>query len=127
MSSSPPSRGRDAAARVTNRAKAPIGPRVTGVLATDYLPTLAALQVPNRTNAPILRLLEAELRFMLRGPRVTGVPVRGRPTASLAFAAGRGAGRPRVPMRSHAPTLVLRTGRRAGMPVHRLHAKEVSS
>jgi ABC-2 type transport system permease protein len=28
-----------------------------------------ALQVPNRTNAPILRLLKAELRFMLRRPR----------------------------------------------------------
>jgi ABC-2 type transport system permease protein len=31
--------------------------------------TVAATQVPNRTNAPILRLLKAELRFMLRRPR----------------------------------------------------------
>ncbi|MGH3878661.1 MAG: ABC transporter permease [Actinophytocola sp.] len=31
--------------------------------------SVAVSQVPNRTNAPILRLLKAELRFMLRRPR----------------------------------------------------------
>ena len=97
--------------------------------------TVAAMQVPNRTNAPILRLLKAELRFMQRGPRIAGVPEHGRPTAPFAIAAGRGAGKPvrartAVPGCRHdllTPTLIFRTGRNAGMSVHRPHAKEVSS
>ena len=82
--------------------------------------TVAALQVPNRINA----LRNWEFRFMLRGPRVTGVPVHGLPAASLAFVAGRCVG---MPARSHAPTHVFPTGRSAGMSVRRPRAKEVSS
>ena len=86
--------------------------------------TMAAMQVPYRVEAPLPLLSKVEPHFMPRGPRVTGVPVHGRPAASLAFVAGRCVG---MPARSHLATLVVPAGRGAGMPVGRPRAREVSS